>query len=616
MKLALCLFNYFPYGGLQRDFLRIARVCRDRGHNIHVYTMAWEGEKEPGIQVHFIKPRGFQNYSRIRSYIEQLQNLIHEGSYDLVIGFNKMPGLDLYYAADVCYQSRMQTRSWLHRLLPRYHYYVALEEAVFASGLPTEILLISPLQQAEFIRYYQTEEKRFHLLPPGIARDRLAPANAEDIRNSVRVAHHIEPDDILLLMVGSGFKTKGLDRSIRALAALPTALKSRCRLFVVGQDKPAEFLRLASVLGVSDRVLFLGGRSDVPYFLLGADVLLHPAYHENTGTVLLEAVAAGLPVLTVDHCGYAHYVSEAEAGIVLASPFKQKELNTALVQMLTSPERAQWHQNALSFAKQADLYSLPEKATDLIEAAAKHKQEVLFDHMMALKGEVFREQKGRLTQRVQFKGHSYFLKRQTCVGWKEIIKNWLQLRCPVTSMRHEWEAIEKLNSLGVQTPRVIAKGERGTYPTQKESFVLLEEIAPAVSLEDVCKTWQAYPPVWAFKQKLIAQVADISKKMHDGGVNHRDFYLCHFLLKNEDSSLYLIDLHRAQIRPTLPLRWRIKDLAGLYFSSKGIGLTMRDYYRFIQYYQAKPLRVLTPTDWQLWQKVRERGEQLYRDHQS
>ncbi len=624
MKLALCLFNYFPYGGLQRDFLRIARVCRDRGHDVHVYTMAWEGEQEPGIQVHLVTPKGFQNYSRIRSYINQLQQALREDIYDLVVGFNKMPGLDLYYAADVCYQSRMQQRSWWHRILPRYRYYAALERAVFAPGMKTDIMLISPLQQPEFVRCYQTEVSRFHLLPPGIANDRKAPPNADAIRQSVRLANQLEQDDRMLLMVGSGFKTKGLDRAIRALAALPPAELSRCRLFVIGQDNPVAFVRLANKLGVSDRVHFLGGRPDVPDFLLAADLLIHPAYHENTGTVLLEALVAGLPVLTVDHCGYAHYIHEADAGIVLASPFEQQALNDALVHMLTSPERLLWRQHALAFAQHADLYSMPEKAADLIGAAAKRKHDVLFDRMMALQGEIFREQKGRLTQRVEMDGMHYFLKRQTGTSWKEMLKNILQLRSPVMTMKNEWQAIEKLRALDIQTPRVIIKGERGTNPAKKESFVLLEEITPAVSLEDICATWPQCPPAFKLKQTCIEQVAAISKKMHDGGINHRDYYLCHFLLKTDkpvvdlssaDVNLYLIDMHRAQIRAAVPQRWRIKDLAGLYFSSKDAGLSKRDLFRFMQIYQGKSLRAFVPEDWQLWKKVKERGEQLYRDHQ-
>ena len=138
---------------------------------------------------------------------------------------------------------------------------------------------------------------------------------------------------MLLLQVGSGFKTKGLDRSLKALAGLPEALRARTRLIVIGQDDPAPFLRQARSLGIAERVAILPGRSDIPRFLLGADLLIHPAYNENTGTVLLEALVAGLPVLATAVCGYAHYIEEAEGGRVVAEPFVQETLTAVLEQM-------------------------------------------------------------------------------------------------------------------------------------------------------------------------------------------------------------------------------------------------------------------------------------------
>jgi UDP-glucose:(heptosyl)LPS alpha-1,3-glucosyltransferase len=139
---------------------------------------------------------------------------------------------------------------------------------------------------------------------------------------------------------------------------------------VIGQDDPGTFQRIARSLAVDDRVIFMKGRSDVPRFLLGADLLIHPAYNENTGTVLLEALVAGLPVLVTDVCGYAHYISEADCGLVVPSPFKQSQLDQMLSDMLSnSALRKEWKANALRFADQADLYSLPERAADVILGA-------------------------------------------------------------------------------------------------------------------------------------------------------------------------------------------------------------------------------------------------------
>ena len=255
--------------------------------------------------------------------------------------------------------------------LLHYRHLLQYENAVFAAKEKTHILLLSALQQPEFQQFYQTDSGRFHLLPPGISKDRIAPDNAHEIRVSTRKEWNIGDNEFLLLMVGSGFKTKGLDRILLGLSDLPADLKQRTKLFVIGKDHAESFQRMAKELGITDRVNFLGGRDDIPDFLLASDLLLHPAYNENTGTVLLEALASGLPVLTTDVCGYAGYIEEANAGKVLPSPFQQSLFNQTLKNMLLSPERTTWQQNALAFTKNADIYSMPERAVDIIESLGR-----------------------------------------------------------------------------------------------------------------------------------------------------------------------------------------------------------------------------------------------------
>ncbi|MEO8400544.1 MAG: glycosyltransferase family 4 protein [Gammaproteobacteria bacterium] len=372
MKLAFCLYNYFPFGGLQRDFLRIAKECVKRGHQVDVYTMVWDDDLDPELSVTMLPQKACQNHTRSQQFVKALQPYLREHHYDLVVGFNKMPGLDVYYAADTCVQEKTRQKhgAW-YRWLPRYHHLLAYEQAVFERSSTTEILMISATEQAVFEKFYHTQPARFHLLPPGIARDRIAPFNAEQIRQELRAEFKLADDTFLLLAVGSGFKAKGLDRSLLAIAALPTALKQRTKLIIIGKDNQTIFQQQANRLGITDQVTFLQGRNDVPRFLLGADLLLHPAYHENTGTVLLEALTAGLPVLTTDVCGYAHYIDQAQAGKVLKSPYQQTDFNQTLVDMLLLPERKIWQQNGISFAKQADIYSMPERAVDKIESFKK-----------------------------------------------------------------------------------------------------------------------------------------------------------------------------------------------------------------------------------------------------
>jgi heptose I phosphotransferase len=214
----------------------------------------------------------------------------------------------------------------------------------------------------------------------------------------------------------------------------------------------------------------------------------------------------------------------------------------------------------------------------------------------ALRGEVFRELEARRTLRTEIDGRGYFVKIHRGVGWAEILKNLVTLRLPILGAGNEWRAIKRLTELGVATMRAVAFGQRGTNPATQHSFIVTEELAPTVSLEDYCRNWKAQPPPVALKHALIARVGQMAGAMHRGGVNHRDFYICHFLLaldrvpSAQELKLSIIDLHRAQLREQTPRRWRDKDLASLYFSALDIGLTQRDCLRFLRAYFARPLR--------------------------
>jgi heptose I phosphotransferase len=242
-----------------------------------------------------------------------------------------------------------------------------------------------------------------------------------------------------------------------------------------------------------------------------------------------------------------------------------------------------------------------------------------FKKMMALKGDVFRALEGRRTHRIQQGEAVFFIKQHFGVGWKEIIKNILQFRLPVISAKNEWRALQRLKALNINVPEIIGYGASGWNPASRQSFLITRALSHHQSLEEVCASWAHHPPSFAFKHELIEKIADMVSTLHNHGINHRDLYLCHFLLDmtnfvESPLKLYLIDLHRAQIRQRVPLRWRIKDLAGLYFSTKKMGLTERDILRFIKKYRNNSLRDIFNHETNFWRKVKKRGEQLYRKY--
>jgi heptose I phosphotransferase len=236
----------------------------------------------------------------------------------------------------------------------------------------------------------------------------------------------------------------------------------------------------------------------------------------------------------------------------------------------------------------------------------------LFDEVDQLEGEVFRCVASRKTIRVALDGTYYFAKIHHGVGWREIFKNLLHLKLPVLGAENEWRALNLLHEIGVRTITPVAFGRMGRSPARIRSFLITEELTGTTSLEDLCAAWATQPPPPQLRRALIEQVAGMVRRMHSHGINHRDCYICHFHLDTsvrpehlaaDKLRLYVIDLHRAQIRGRTPRRWLIKDLAGLYFSALGIGLTRADRRRFIAAYEQKPVREALQGHRRFWERV-------------
>ena len=378
MKLAFCLFRYFPYGGIQRDFLRIAEICARRGHELHLFTLRWDGPSPHfPLQLHLLPASAARNHHRYEQFADELDRATSDKQFDLLIGFNKMPHLDVYFCGDPCFLHDAHTRrSRLYRMSGRFRHFSRFERAVFSPEAGVEILLLSKREGERYQRWHNTPDQRLHLLPPSVAADRVNLPARDESRQAIVRERGINPEHRLILMIGSGFRTKGVHRAIRAVASLPPPLRRTSHLLVVGRGRSWRYRLLARRLGIAANVHFLQGRDDVPALLAAADYQLHVSVKENTGGAIAEGLVAGLPMIVTEACGYAEHVQAAGAGFVVAEPFSQQSLNRMLGEMMAAPDdqRRGWRAAALAYAAATDLTSGPERAAELIEQFGNHRQ--------------------------------------------------------------------------------------------------------------------------------------------------------------------------------------------------------------------------------------------------
>jgi glycosyltransferase involved in cell wall biosynthesis len=158
-------------------------------------------------------------------------------------------------------------------------------------------------------------------------------------RRKLREELAIGADEAVILAVGRLSREKGQEHLIRALAQLPPAA-STCRLVLLGSGPDLQRLEtLAAALGVSRRILFVGFRADVASFYAIAKLFALPSLTEGSSNVLLEAMAAGVPIVAT-RVGGNPEIALHEQTALLVPPADPTALADALLRLLTDRDLA------------------------------------------------------------------------------------------------------------------------------------------------------------------------------------------------------------------------------------------------------------------------------------
>ncbi len=263
------------------------------------------------------------------------------------------------------------------------------------------------------------------------------------------------------------------------------------------------------------------------------------------------------------------------------------------------------------------LYLRDDLQAALAAGAIGDPRQGAFELLYGVSGQVFRLAERRRTLRFVAAGKAYFAKLHGGVGWGEIVKNVLVGKRPVLGAGNEFEACRRLAANGVRVPAVAAFGERGRNPARRESFLVCDALDGYADMESIADGCPPAPLSLAVKRRLIAAAGELARRMHDAGVQHRDFYLCHLFadaaaLGRGDAELALIDLHRACVRERTTARQRSRDLGALLHSAAAAPLSRTDLLRFVAAYaEARPAGELRRGG-HFWRAAQQRSERLRR----
>jgi Lipopolysaccharide kinase (Kdo/WaaP) family len=191
-----------------------------------------------------------------------------------------------------------------------------------------------------------------------------------------------------------------------------------------------------------------------------------------------------------------------------------------------------------------------------------------------------------------------YLKRHCRLAWWRGVLATLFPRRAWSPGLQEWEHLQWAARKGLPVPRAMAAGEFIGPWGRLQSFLAVEELSGMLALHEAIPLAQQHLDTLTFsrwKRTLAAEMSRLTRALHGRRVFHKDLYLCHFFIHEDDTHrlpelwegrVVIIDLHRLAVHRWTGLWWKVKDLAELLYSSEIPGVTARDRLAFWRAYGA------------------------------
>ncbi|MBU0735522.1 MAG: glycosyltransferase family 4 protein, partial [Proteobacteria bacterium] len=315
MKIAVVIPKYGLVGGAEGFAYELTeRLAMRRRFEIHLFANQWRRGSAP-IFFHKVPIFIFPRFLRQISFAYFSNRQIRRGEFDLVHSHDRIFQMHLFTMHGIPHESWV--RKARRKPLSLFDRSMAWVERKGLMGPQMQMVLpVSRLVKEELVRVYDIPESRIRVIHPGVSAQRFPLFSKESCRQEVRNRHGLSQNDIVVLFVGMNFEIKRLNLVIEGITHLIKEEKrtSKLKVLVVGKGNKAPYQTLARHLGVADRVIFAGVTREVEKYYLACDIFAMPSVFDTFGMAVLEALAAGLPVIISRNVGAKDLVTDGVQG--------------------------------------------------------------------------------------------------------------------------------------------------------------------------------------------------------------------------------------------------------------------------------------------------------------
>lgn len=231
-----------------------------------------------------------------------------------------------------------RARRFAVKVLPRYRVQKRIEARQYARREKRIFIALSQMVRRDMRGFHNVPDEHLRVIYNGVDVERFRPENRQQWREPVRKRFGLS-EDVVLLIVAHNFRLKGLETVVRAVGRLVREGRA-VRLLVVGKGRAGHYQRMAHQSGCAQRVHFVGETDDASAFYAAADAYVQPTFYDPCSLVVLEALAAGLPVVTSRYNGAGELIREGREGSIVQDPGDADELAARLRPLLDGATRA------------------------------------------------------------------------------------------------------------------------------------------------------------------------------------------------------------------------------------------------------------------------------------
>ena len=342
--------RWTPVGGAENYLARLADYFHQQRHSVDLICEAWPPHPSFG-RIHALGDQASHQPLGATSFARLANRSLQAAPDRIYFAMERGIRADVYRAGDGLHRKWLAIRQTYRPLMgrlanwlnPKNREICKLEEATFDPSTTRHIIAISHMVKRDILSAFDYPQERISVIHNGVDYTHFAGGN----RAAGRTFLQVDPQKMLLLLVGHGAERKG-HRFAREVAATVSGM-AELRIIDRPLNHPFENLYAA------------------------ADLFLFPTLYDPFGSVVLEAMAAGLPVITTEACGASECIRHGKNGWIVPRADCIKQMVDYVRQALDTEERERMSETARTTAREMSFEKSAMQTLELCEQLFQQK---------------------------------------------------------------------------------------------------------------------------------------------------------------------------------------------------------------------------------------------------